>query len=98
MSELLFIKRGDFKSGFFSKVTSGEYHFYEDKIVFNTKGLSRIFNSAPILIEKKSILSFTEGFAVFGYTIKLSTKNGDFTMRFMGDKVEIYNILNSYLV
>jgi hypothetical protein len=96
MSELLYIKRGDFKSGFFSKLNAGEFHFYEDKIIFNTKGLSRIFNSAPIIIEKNSIFSYSEGFAVIGYLIRLKTQNGDYTLRFLGDKLEILRLFNNY--
>ena len=97
MSQLLLIKKGDFKSGFFSKLNAGEFHFYEDRIIFNTKGLSRLFNSAPITIEKSSILSFTEGFTIIGYTIKLNTKIGNFTLRMIGEKLEVYRILNSYV-
>jgi hypothetical protein len=97
MSQLLLIKKGDFKSGFFSKLNAGEFHFYEDRIIFHTKGWSRLFNSAPIIIEKSSMLSFTEGFTIIGYTIKLNTKNGDFTMRLIGEKLEVYRILNAYI-
>ncbi|MFN6038175.1 MAG: hypothetical protein ACK452_06895 [Bacteroidota bacterium] len=96
MSQLVLIKKGDFKSGIFSKLNAGDYHFYEDKIIFYTRGLSRLFNSAPITIEKSSILSFTEGFSIIGYTIKLNTKSGSYTMRLIGDKLEVYRILNSY--
>lgn len=97
MSELLYIKRGDFKSGFFSKLNAGEFHFYDDKIIFNTKGWSRIFNNAPIIIDKSNILGYSEGFSVIGYTISLKTSFGDYTLRFMGDKMEIYTLLNRYL-
>jgi hypothetical protein len=97
MSTIIFIKKGDFKSGFFSKLNAGEFHFYEDKIIFNTIGFSRFFNSAPITIEKSSIIRYSEGFSVFGYTIKLETKFGNYTLRFLGDKLQILNIMNGYL-
>jgi hypothetical protein len=97
MSQLLLIKKGDFKSGFLSKINAGEYHFFEDKIIFKTMGLSRIFNNAPITIEKDSIISFSDGFTLIGYSIKLNTKTGNYTLRFVGDKTRVYEILNSYI-
>lgn len=96
-NKLILIKRGDFKSGFLSKLNAGDYHFFEDKIIFHTRGLSRIFNNAPITINKDDIIGFTEGISIFGYNIKLKTKMGDYTLRFLGDKLQVYQILNSYI-
>lgn len=96
-NKLLLIKKGDFKSGFLSKLNAGDFHFFTNKIVFHTRGLSRIFNNAPITLNKEDIISFTEGVSLLGYSIKLKTKAGDFTLRFMGDKLQVYQILNSYL-
>ena len=95
--EILLIKKGDFKSGMLSKLTAGEFHFYSDKIIFNPMGWSRIFNSAPITISKSSIINYSESFTIIGYSIKLQTRMGDFTLRFMGDKLQVLNMIRSYL-
>jgi len=94
---ILLLKKGDFKTGFLSKKTAGEFHFYEDRIVFITHGWSRLFNNAPITFEKSNILRYSEGLAVIGYSIKLETKTGTYHLRFIGDKIQLLNILNSYL-
>jgi hypothetical protein len=95
--QILLLKKGDFKTGFLSKKTAGEFHFYEDRIVFNTHGWSRLFNNAPITIEKSSMLRYTEGLSVIGYSIKLETKSGNYHLRFMRDKMAVLNILNGYI-
>jgi|GEM_PF-4371891 len=97
MSELLLIKKGDFKSGLISKMNAGDFHFYEDKIIFHTRGISRLFNNAPITIDASSMQFFNEGFSIIGYTIVLTTRTGKYTMRFIGDKLEVYRIFNRYI-
>jgi hypothetical protein len=75
-TEILLIKKGDLKTGFFSKKTAGDFLFFQDKIIFYTRGLSRIFNNAPITFSKSDMIGFTEGVSIFGYSIKLRTKVG----------------------
>lgn len=94
---ILLLKKGELKTGLLSLSTAGEFHFYEDRIVFITYGWFRLFNNAPIIIEKSSMLRYSEGLAVIGYSIKLETKTGSYHLRFMRDKIQVLNILNSYL-
>jgi hypothetical protein len=47
-SKLLFLKKGDFKSGTFSKRNACEYSFYEDKIIMTS-------TSANMIVSKKVI-------------------------------------------
>jgi hypothetical protein len=95
--EILLIKKGDFKTGMLSKLTAGEFHFYLDKIIFNPMGWSRIFNSAPITISRTSIINYSESFTIIGYSVKLQTRMGDFTLRFICDKLKVLNMVRSYL-
>jgi hypothetical protein len=95
--QILLLKKGDLKTGFLSKKTGGEFHFYQDRIVFNAKGLSRLFNNAPIIIDRSTMLRYKEGVAIIGYSIKLETRSGTYHLRFMGDKMQVLNILNGYL-
>lgn len=94
--KLLFIKKGDFKSGFFSKKNASEFSFYSDRIIVKTLGWSRLFNSADIVIHKQDILNIKESFRVFGYNIIVETKSGEFTLSFNGDKLLIKQILNEH--
>ena len=94
---ILLLKKSDFKTGFLSKKTAGEFHFYEDRIVFKAMGWSRLFNNAPIIIEKSTILRYTEGVAIIGYSIKLETRSGTYHLRFKGDKMQVLNTLNGYI-
>ena len=93
--ELLLIKKGDFNTGILSKLTAGEFHFYSGKIIFNPMGWWRIFNSAPKTISKASLINYSESFTIIGYSIKLQTRMGDFTLRFMGDKLQVLNMIRS---
>ncbi len=97
MSELIFMKKGDFKSGLFSKLTAGEFRFYEDRIVFQPMGWSRLFNSAPITMGASTILGFTESFTIIGYTLSVMTTQGKFTFRFVGDKLQVYQLMERYV-
>jgi hypothetical protein len=97
MKDLLFTKNGDFKSGFLSKVTAGEFRFYPDRIVFQPMGWNRLFNNAPIIMEADTILSFSESFTVFGYALSVITKQGKYTFRFMGDKDIICKLMDGYV-
>jgi hypothetical protein len=60
--------------------------------------LSRIFNNATIIIDKEVIVGYTEVFTIIGYSIKLMNRYGQYTLRFVGDKLEVLRILNSYLL
>ncbi len=95
--QILLLKKGDLKTGFLSKKTAGEFHFYEDKIVFTPIGLSRLFNSAPIIIEASSMIRYSLGFIVIGYSIKLETRTNNFNLNFLGDKIEVLNMMNLYI-
>lgn len=97
MSELLYMKKGDFKSGFLSKGTAGEFRFYEDRIVFQPMGWNRIFNNAPINIEASAILGFSDSFTIIGYSFAVMTTHGKYTFRFMGDKLQVYQLMERYV-
>ncbi|WP_335974115.1 hypothetical protein [Gaetbulibacter jejuensis] len=97
MSELIFSKKGDFKSGILSKKNAGEIEFYKNKIVFKPKGISKFFNSAPITINKNSILEIKSSFRVLGYSYEIETNDGKYFVGFMSDKNKIEEIINSYL-
>jgi hypothetical protein len=97
MSELLYMKKGDFKSGFLSKVTAGEFRFYEDRIVFQPGGWNRLFNSAPIIIDGRTIMGFNESFTIIGYSLAVITTQGKYTFRFIGDKLEVYQLMERYV-
>jgi hypothetical protein len=97
-SKLLFIKKGDFKSGFFSKVSASEFSFYVDRIIIRPMGWNRFFNSAETLILKEDIIHIKDGVRIIGYNIKVETNRGEFTFSFMGDKLQIKQILNQYIL
>lgn len=97
MENLLYIKKGDFKSGFLSKVTAGEFRFYDDRIVFQPMGWNRLFNNAPIILEASSILGFTDSFTIIGYSLSVMTTQGKYTFRFMGDKLKVYQLMERYV-
>ena len=57
----------------------------------------KIFNIAPIALSKEDILSFTEGITFLVYSNKIKTKFGDYTIKLMGYKLQVYQLLDSYL-
>jgi hypothetical protein len=95
-SKLLFLKKGDFKSGFFSKKNASEFSFFTDKIVIRPMGLSRLFNSAEIIIFKDDVINIKDGFRIVGYNIILVTHRGEYTLSFLGDKLKVKQILYEY--
>jgi hypothetical protein len=97
MSTILFIKKGDFKSGFFSKKSASEFRFYEDKIIIKPMGLNLFFNSADILIPKSDIIRVKDGYRLIGYNIIVETKTAEYTFSFLGDKLMVLQVIQSYL-
>lgn len=95
-SKLLYIKKGDFKSGTFSKRNASEFSFYEDRIVIRTIGWSRLFNSAEIIIFKDDIVKIKDGVRVLGFNIIVETHRGEYTLSFLGDKLKIMQLFNEY--
>ena len=97
-SKLLFIKTGNFKSGTFSKKTASEFSFYSDKIMIRPMGWNRLFNSADIFILKEDIVRITDGFTILGHNTIIETKTSKFWLIFLGDKLQIKQILNDYFM
>lgn len=96
-SKLLYLKKGDIKTGTFSKKIACEYSFYEDKIIIRPLGWNRLFNSADIVIYKEDIIGCKDSFDfLIYYNFILQTKRGNYTLRFMGDKLQIKQLLNEY--
>lgn len=95
-SKLLFLKKGDFKSGTFSKKNACEYSFYEDKIIMRPMGWSRLFNSAEIIIFKDDIVRIKDGIRIIGFNIIIETQRGEYTLSFLGDKLKIKQLFNEY--
>ena len=95
-SKLLFLKKGDFKSGFFSKKNASEFSFFTDKIVIRPMGWSRLFNSAEIIIFKDDVINIKDGIRIVGYNIILVTLRGEYTLSFLGDKLKVKQILYEY--
>ena len=96
--ELLFKKRGEMKSGLFSKSNAGTFYFFPDRIVFKPAGLNRLFNSAEILIPGSQILSVEPSFRIIGYLFIVKTTSQRFWLSFLGDKKEIGKLLYSYVI
>ena len=81
-SKLLYLKKGDFKSGFFSKKNASEFSFYSDRIMVRPIGWSRLLNSAEILIFKNDIIRIKDGVRIIGYNIIIETQRGEYTLSF----------------
>lgn len=96
-SNLLYLKKGDFKSGTFSKKNASEFSFYEDKIIVRPMGWSRLMNSAEIVILKDDIIRIKDGIRIIGYNIIIETKRGEYTLSFLGDKLQIKQLLEQYV-
>lgn len=95
-SKLLYLKKGDIKTGTFSKKIACEYSFYEDKIIMRPMGWSRLFNSAEIIIFKDDIVRIKDGIRIIGFNIIIETQRGEYTLSFLGDKLKIKQIFNDY--
>lgn len=95
--DLLFLKKGEIKTGLFSKRIAVEIRFFENYIISRPLGLNRLFNSADIVIKSSDILSIRDGERILGYNINVETKYNKFVFSFMGDKLKIIQLFNNYV-
>jgi hypothetical protein len=97
MKNLIYLKKGEIKTGFFSKRIACEFKFYEDGIIARPYGWNRLFNSADITILKKDIRAIKDGIRVIGYNIIIETNSHSYTCGFLGDKLMVKQLLEKYL-
>ena len=98
IDELLFKKRGEFKSGFLSKANACTFFFYRNRIVVKPAGLNRFFNSADIIIPDYEIVSVEPAIQIIGYRFLLHTRTQRFHLIFLGDKQMVDKTLRSYIL
>jgi hypothetical protein len=96
MSELIIIKKGDIKTGLLSKRIASEIKFYKDKIVASPHGWNRIFNNSDTIIQKSDIIRIRFTWRAIGYNISIETKDKNYTLSLIGDKLEITRIVETY--
>lgn len=96
MSNLILIKKGDLKSGFFSKRIAAEIKFNDDKIVASPMGWNRIFNNFDTIIFACDSIRIRFTWRVIGYNISMETMYKNYTISLMGDKLEVTRIIEDY--
>ena len=97
MKNLIYLKKGEIKTGFFSKRIACEFKFYEDRIIVRPYGWNRLFNSADITILKDDIRTIKDGVRIIGYNIIIETTSHSYTCGFLGDKLIVKQILEKYM-
>lgn len=96
MSNLILIKKGDVKTGFFSKKIASEIKFYEDKIVASPMGWNRIFNNSDTIIRVQDMIRIRFTWRVIGYNVSIETMDKNYIISLIGDKLEITRVVELY--
>lgn len=96
MRNLIYLKKGEIKTGFFSKKIACEFKFYDDMIIARPYGWNRLFNSADIIILKADIKSIKDGVSIIGYKIIIETISHSYTCGFLGDKLIVKQLFEKY--
>lgn len=53
--------------------------------------------SAEIVILKDDVIRIKDGIRIIGYNIIIETKRGEYTLSFLGDKLQIKQLFEQYV-
>lgn len=69
-------------------------HLAESAIAVAVKINTKIERMSELLLMKKGY--FNESFTIIGYSLAVITTQGKYTFRFMGDKLQVYQLMEKY--
>lgn len=96
MTNLILIKKGDVKTGFFSKKIASEIKFYEDKIVASPMGWNRIFNNSDTIIQVQDMIRIRFTWRGIGYNVSIETMDKNYIISLIWDKLEMTRVVELY--
>ena len=70
-------------------------HAAESAIAVAVKINTKIETMSELLYMKKG--DFNESFTIIGYSLAVITTQGKYTFRFIGDKLEVYQLMERYV-